>query len=198
MDKETEIKKIYEAIESLVQKEKELRKEFNIGDAYKVIPSRLDALLQRAKSMLDLPKEEAIQEYAPPFLSENERYVFVHLFNVNGRILSRWEASLSPRLLFEYSVNRPIYSERKQVEAYIRSRPDKHCHAFIMMKVQLSDVLENNFFDQRKDVLGCSLLKLKEGSLKEQGLMYFFYEDKAYLFKDGHLFFVEAEKVASV
>lgn len=187
MDDKEKARELYREVETLVNEEKALRKTFGIGDRYKAISSRLEALLKYVHQAVSLPQQETIIERASPTLSEGQQYVFVHLFNNKGKVLSRWEAMLSPRQLTEYSVNRPIYAEQKQVEAYIRSRPNDDEHAFLMMKIEKSDVLRSDESTDNFDPLGHPLLKLKEGTLKEQGLIYFFHKGGRYILSRGHL-----------
>lgn len=187
MDEKEKKRNLYRVLESLVNKDKERRREFDVGDRYKAISSRLEALLQYVRQAVSLPTQEATLDRASPVLSESQQYVFVHLFNTKGKILSRWEAMLSPRQLAEYSVNRPVYAEQKQVEAYIRSRPNDDEHAFLMMKIEQSDVLRGDESTNNYDLLGHPLLKLKEGALKEQGLIYFFHKGGRYILARGHL-----------
>lgn len=186
MDDKESARELYRDVETLVNEEKELRKKFGIGDRYKAISSRLEALLRYVQQAVSIPQQEITLNRASPALVEGQQYVFVHLFNTKGKILSRWEMMLSPRNLFEYSVNRPIYEEQKQVEAYIRSRPNADEHAFLMMKVMQSDVLRVGDV-KNSDSLGQPLLKLKEGALKEQELAYFFHNGERYIFARGHL-----------
>lgn len=187
MDDKERKRELYRGVQNLVNEEKELRKQLGIGDRYKAISSRLEALLRYVHQSVSLSKQEATVERASPALSENQQYVFVHLFNTKGKLLSRWEAMLSPRLLMEYGVNRPIYAEQKQVEGYIRSRQDADEHAFLMMKIEQSDILPQDESSQNVDTLGQPLLKLKEGALKEQGLIYFFHKNACYILLRGHL-----------
>lgn len=187
MDEKEKQRNLYREIMGLVYKEQVLRKKLGIGEQGKIIPSRLDALLKYVHDAVSLPQQDATPKRASPSLSENEQYAFVHLFNTNGKILTRWEAMLSPRQITDYSVNRPIYAEQKQVEAYIRSRPNSDEHAFLMMKILKSDVLSDNLSNANFDALEHPLLKLKEGALKEQGLVYFFHQGERYIFANGHL-----------
>lgn len=187
MDEKKEKRQLYEDVKTLVEEEKLLRKQFEIGDQYRAIPSRLEALLNYVKQETEITEEKEITQRAIPILTDSQQYVYVYLYNVNGRILSRWEAMLSPRNLFEYSVNRPIYATQKQVEAYIRSRPNDDEHAFLQMKIEKSDVLPVTEENNRQDSLGESLLKLKEGALREDGLVYFFHRENRYIFSQGHL-----------
>jgi hypothetical protein len=187
MDDKEKKQALYREVEALVKEEKELRKKFNVGDRYQTITSRLQALLKYVHQAVSLPKQEQALKRASPELSEGEQYVFVHLFNAKGKTLLRWEAVLSPRLLQEYSVNRPIYAAQNQVEAYIRSRSDDDDHAFLMMKVAQADVLPASEATDNRDSLGQLLVKLKEKSLKEQGLIYFFHKGERYIFTNGHL-----------
>ncbi len=187
MDDKERARELYREVETLVNEEKALRKKLGIGDRYKAISSRLEALLQYVHQAVSLPKQAAETERAPPILSESEQYVFVHLFNAKGKILTRWENMLSPRNLTEYSVNRPIYAEQNQVEAYIRSRPNDDEHAFLMMKIEQSAILHGEESTSNCDLLGHPLLKLKEGALKEIGLVYFFHKGSCYILSRGHL-----------
>lgn len=187
MDDKERKRELYRGVEHLVNEEKELRKKLGIGDRYKAVASRLDALLRYVHQAMSLPTQEVAVERASPVLSEGQQYVFVHLFNNKGKVLSRWEAMLSPRQLADYSVNRPIYAEQKQVEAYIRSRPNDDEHAFLMMKIEQSDVLQGDKSAGNYDLLGHALLKLKERALKEQGLIYFFHKGLRYILSRGHL-----------
>lgn len=187
MDDKQKKREIYREVEALVQEEKELRKKYGVGDRYKAITSRLESLFKYVQQAVSLPQQETVIERASPALSENEQYVFVHLFNNKGKILSRWEAMLSPRQLMEYSVNRPIYAEQKQVEAYIRSRANDDEHAFLMMKIEQSDVLQGEASTHNHDSLDQPLLKLKERTLKEEGLIYFFHKGVRYILSRGRL-----------
>lgn len=187
MDDKERTREIYREVEAFVSEEKVLRKKLGIGDRYKAISSRLQALQQYVHDAVSLPQQEAAPERASPALSEGQQYVFIHLFNAKGKMLSRWEAMLSPRQLAEYSVNRPVYAEQAQVEAYIRSRPNDDEHAFLMMKVEQSDVLRGSESTDNYDPQGYPLLKLKEGALKEQGLVYFFHKGSCYILSRGHL-----------
>jgi len=187
MDDKEQKRELYRDVEDLVNEEKKLRKELGIGDRYKAISSQLESLMQFVTEAVSLPKQESISERASPALFEGQQYVFIHLFNAKGKILSRWEVMLSPRQLSEYSVNRPVYAEQRQVEAYIRSRPNDDEHAFLMMKIEKTDVLRGSNAADNYDSLGHPLLKLKEGALKEQGLVYFFHKGSCYILSRGHL-----------
>jgi intracellular multiplication protein IcmQ len=187
MDDKERKRELYREVETLVNKEKTLRKELGIGDRYRVVASRLENLLAYVHAAVSRPKQEVMSDRDSPVLTETQQYVFVHLFNNKGKVLSRWEPMLSPRNLMEYSVNRPIYAEQSQVEIYIRSRPNDDEHAFLMMKIEQSDVLRDSDVAVNCDSLGQPLLKLKEGSLKEQGLVYFFHKNASYIFSRGHL-----------
>ncbi|MCD8525328.1 MAG: type IVB secretion system protein IcmQ [Gammaproteobacteria bacterium] len=187
MDDKEQARLLYREVESLVQQEKALRKQYDIGDRYKAISSRLQALFEHVQESVSLPQQQLSPVRLPSVLGEGERYVFVHLFNAKGKILTRWESMLSPRLLYEYSVNRPIYTQKEQVEAYIRSREDSAQHAFLMMKVLDIKVLNGLEYISHCDSLGQSLIKLKEGALKEENLVCFFHQGERYIFSNGHL-----------
>lgn len=187
MDEKQEKRQLYEDVKALVEEEKALRQELHVGDQYRAIPSRLEALLNYVKQATDVFEETEIVQRAAPTLTDSQQYVYVYLYNANGRLLSRWETMLSPRNLFEYSVNRPIYETQKHVDVYIRSRPHDDEHAFLVMKIEKSDVIRLADDAMRQDNLGQPLLKLKEGALREDGLVYFYHRDSRYVFSHGHL-----------
>lgn len=185
-DKE-EKRQLYEHVKALVEEEKALRQEFTVGAQYCAIPSRLNALLSCVKQATISAEEHTILQRVEPILTDSQQYVYVYLYNAKGKILSRWEAMLSPRNLFEYSVNRPVYQAKNQVETYIRSRTNRDEHAFLMIKIEKTDILGPSDENLRQDSLGQPLLKLKEGALREEELIYFFHHDRCYIFLQGHL-----------
>ncbi|MCD8542037.1 MAG: hypothetical protein LRY69_00875 [Gammaproteobacteria bacterium] len=80
MDDKEQARLLYREVESLVQQEKALRKQYDIGDRYKAISSRLQALFEHVQESVSLPQQQLSPVRLPSVLGEGERYVFVHLF----------------------------------------------------------------------------------------------------------------------
>jgi hypothetical protein len=176
--------KLRHYLEGLVKKEEALRKKYGIGDQYSVVANQFKKMLAYVDENLDLSQEklgELIQR--ADVLEVDQQFVYVHLFHANGKQINRWANVLSPRNLVEYSVNRPIYENEEQVKAYIRSRPQVDEHAYIVVKINKSDVLPK----QQLDILGQPLLKLKERSLQSDNLLKFVYKNESYQLFDGQL-----------
>ena len=188
MDEQEKKLKLLNYVKALVQVEQELRAKHNIGDSYRSIANRFKSLLNYIEENADV-SEADLAELASQHgaVQEDEQYVYVYLFNMQGRILSRWISMLSPRSLAEYSVNRPVYEEEQEVEAYIRSRPNDDAHAYLVMKVNKTDVMHYQDQSNHRDSTGQPLLKLKERSLKPENLVAFVYKGDRYKLINGQL-----------
>lgn len=180
--------KLLSYVRELVKGEEELRQKYNIGDGYRSISNRFKALLRHIEENVELSESELanlVENNAD--LAENQQYVYVYLFNAQGRILSRWVPMFSPRNFAEYSVNRPIYQEEDQVQAYIRSRTNDDAHAYLVMKVNKGDVVSSPGQAHYHDATGQPLLKLKEKSLMAENLVVFVYKGDRYRVSNGQL-----------
>lgn len=180
--------KLLNYVRELVKEEEELRQKHNIGDDYRSISNRFKALLAYVEGHVD-ESGDALANIAQSNanLAEGQQYVYVYLFNAQGRILSRWVPMFSPRNFSEYSVNRPIYQEEDQVQAYIRSRSNDDAHAYLVMKVNKSDVVSSPEQAHYHDAIGQPLLKLKEKSLMAENLVVFVYKGDRYRVSNGQL-----------
>ena len=47
-----------------------------------------------------------------------------------------WQNMLTPRVFYEYSVNRPIYAEKKYVDSLLRAKGNKAHHAFLTVAIK--------------------------------------------------------------
>ena len=81
-----------------------------------------------------------------------------------------------PNVFYEYSVNRPIYTEKSQIDSFIRSRPNKQQHAYLTVAIKKQDMYPS----QSQDSSGNMLIKVKEGSLRFEKLISFTYNDQDY------------------
>lgn len=155
-------------VKAAVQKDSELRESHQIGDRFRFVRDRLQALAAHVEEQLaHLRKvdEKIVSEQA-----DDETIVYVYLFNAQGIILQTWQKMLTPSVFYEHSVNRPIYADKSQIEAFIRSKANKTQHAYLAIHLKKTDILPGLGV---KDPIGGELIKVKEGSLKFNRLVAF-------------------------
>lgn len=171
-----QMEKLLQLMHSALQSDQELRKEYRIGDKFRFIRDRLTALVAHVETNLaELQKEK---EKKQDTLAEDERLVYVHLFNVHGLSVSTWNKMVHPSVFYDHSVNRPIYSEKSHIEAFIRGKINKMQHAYLTIAIKKSDIA--TAVDSTKDPFGHPILKVREGSLKPSRVFLFTHNDQEY------------------
>lgn len=177
---EKELKeKIQQLILQAIEADKELREQYQIGDKFRFIRDRLQAMSSNVQEELNALVEE-IQKKAPK-VTEDELLVYVYLFNAHGLVFQTWHKMLSPSVFYEYSVNRPIYTEKAHVESFIRSRTTKAQHGYLTFAIKKADLFASPPGEEAaKDQVGNPLFKIREGSLKVNRMLSFSYQDNEY------------------
>lgn len=171
-------KKKYEQLLALihaaVQKDNELRDAHQIGERFRFVKDRLQALQASVEDQLAALLQ--IEAKATSQQADDEVVVYIYLFNAQGILLPTWQKMLSPGVFYEYSVNRPIYADRSQVEAFIRSKTNKTQHGYVLVHVKKTDILSSD----GRDSIGGELVKVKEGALKFDRFVTFAYGGHEY------------------
>lgn len=165
-------------INELVKREAQIRAEFQIGDKFKFIRERLLSLQIQVEENLKCVTAEVEKQTSQ--VAEGEALVFVYLYNANGLIFNSWQKMLSPAVLYEYSVNRPIYQERAHIEAFIRNKPNRAQHAYLVMVVKSQEILPAKEDAVSADSNGNPLIKIQEGSLRIEKLVAFIHNEHEY------------------
>ena len=94
---------------------------------------------------------------------------------------------ITPKIFYEHSVNRPIYLEKGQVEAIIRSKKTKVQHAFLTVSIKQVDIIQS-VSGAAKDSLGQDTARIREGSLHFNKLISFTHNEHVYIInKNGEL-----------
>lgn len=169
-------RKLTELIRDAVAQDKLLREKYQIGDKFRFVRDRLVALLDQLEKQAEQNAQaEKDAEFA---VTEHEVLVYIYLYNSQGASLPTWLNMLTPKLFYEYSVNRPIYLEKAPVEALIRSKPKPLQHAFLTVAINQKDIIQNDSIP--KDVLGNVVVKVKEGSLRFERLLSITHNDQDY------------------
>src|SRR5579864_1277581 len=92
-------------IKDLISDDKQLRDKHQIGEKFRFVKDRLNSLLDSLEKSLPAIKEEkrGMQE-----IGLDETLVYVYLYNAQGLQFKTWQGMLTPKVFYEYSVNRPI------------------------------------------------------------------------------------------
>lgn len=172
--------KILQLIRSAVEKDNELRASYQIGDKFRFIREKLAALTTRVEE--GLQELEAVEEKKSDVVAEDEQVVYVYLFNAHGLSFKSWQKFLTPGVFYEHSVNRPIYTDKNLIEAFIRSKPSKALHGILTVIIKKQDILAVPADSEvPKDAIGGELIKIKEGSLKFDRMVSFIHVEKEYI-----------------
>src|SRR5262245_4444723 len=102
--------KILQLVLNAIQQDKELREKFQVGDKFRFIRDRLDALQLRVQETIDALQKQ--DEKKKEVIADDEVVVYVHIYNAQGIAFQTWQKMVSPSVFYEYSVNRPIYNEK--------------------------------------------------------------------------------------
>ena len=181
-DNEKDLKeKIQKLVLSALQLDKDLREKFQVGDKFRFIRDRLNALALRVQDELKLHQEST--EKKSEKLEEDEILVYVHLFNAQGLVFQTWQKMIGRSVFYEYSVNRPIYLERAHIEAFIRSKANKAQHGFLTVALKKEYLLATP--EQAKDIVGHPLVKIREGSLDIRKMFSFTHQECEYVVNDA-------------
>lgn len=175
--------KLLELVREAVNSDKTLREKYQVGEKFRFIRDRLNALLAHAEETLTTIQKE-IQK-STNVLAEDEQLVYVYLFNAQGILVQSWQKMLTPTIFYDHSINRPIYTERSHIDALLKTKAKIAEHGFIIIAIKKQDVLKTEEGASLKDSLGNPLIKVREGALKFERLFSFYH--------NGHEYKINAE-----
>jgi hypothetical protein len=175
---------LYRLISEAVEQEKALRGKHKVGERFNVIRTQLLSTLEKYKDEYEaIQQQEKLTVRKERKLQENETIVYLYLFNAQGNAVEAWQNMLTPRALFDYSVNRPIYLNKEDIERVIRARPNKAQHAYIEVVIDKEDIMEDKPHDQYQH----PLLRVRQGAIKDGNILFFCYRDKSYSVRLGKI-----------
>lgn len=177
-----EREKLLQLMRDMLEQDKALRAQYQIGDKFRFIRDRLNALAARIEENLGSLATEEIKKTDK--VLEDDVIIYVHLFNAHGLMFHTWQKMLIPSFFYEYSVNRPIYTDKAQVDAFIRSRPNAVQHGYITLAVKKTDILPAGEVDVGKDSIGNELVKVREGSLQFERVIAFTQNNQEYILNE--------------
>jgi len=172
--------KLLQLVQEALQRDSELREKHQVGEKFRFIRDRLQALLHSVKENLAALKKST--EETSDVVSEDDMLVYVYLYNAQGIVMQTWQKMLQPSVYYEYSVNRPVYMEKSHIEAFIRAKPNKVQHGYLTVAVKKSDVV----IGETKDPIGHPLVKVKEGALHSTRMITFTHNNNDYVVNEAN------------
>lgn len=168
--------KAIQLVRDAVQNDAQLRQKYEVGDKFRFVRERLTALLENLENHLSVPAGEVKTEASSEL--NDEVIVYVYLYNAQGALLRSWQPLLIPKVFYEYSVNRPIYTDKSHIENVIRSKPNRQQHAYLTISIKRHDILSSG---NQQDALGNPLVKIREGTLYFKNLVVFAHNNEEYV-----------------
>lgn len=165
-------------INEALDQDKVLREKYQIGAKFRFIRDRLQAIQTRLQAELqDVHAEIKADTKA---IGDDETVVYVYLFNAQGLVLQTWQKMLNPAVYYEYSINRPIYLSKENIESFIKQKPNKTQHGYLAIIIKKSDLIQAAPDAAQKDASGNPVVKIKEGSLRYEKLLSFTHNGQDY------------------
>jgi hypothetical protein len=174
-DEQEQKEKLVELIREAIAHDEALRKKFEIGDRFRFVRDRLAELLDQLEKHVKSTAPAAEKVYGGAML-EDEALVYVYLYNAQGILVNTWQKIITPKLFFEYSVNRPIYADQEGIDSTLRQKANKVQHGYLTVIMKKVDILASD----TKDTAGNTVVKIREGSLKFDRLVSFTHNDIEY------------------
>lgn len=182
-DEKERKEKVLQLLQDVILQDNALREKLQIGDKFRFVRDRLSALKLLVQDDLDSMQREIIKKTMQ--LTEDDIIVYVYIYNAQGIALQTWQKMLSPSVFYEYSVNRPVYTDKTLVESFVRSRPNKVQHGYLTIVIKKQDIIPLQESLQPKDPIGSPLAKIKEGSLHFNKMISFTYQNNEYVVSEN-------------
>jgi len=154
------------------------------------IGRKLQNLRQDFATKQDLTGDNDAIADAPDHLSahvahQQQREVFISLYNADGNNLSKWKRLLLN--LGQHIVNRPIYSEKGAIQTLIRSKENKNNEAYAVVNVHETNIVPGVDNQVTRDRLGQELTTIAEGIIKAEHITHFVHVSGYYKFMNNTL-----------
>lgn len=154
--------KLLQLVRDAIQKDVDLRQQGQLGDKFRFVRDAIQSLLTNLED--EMKQTQAIVEAKKFVLAEDDMVVYVYLYNAQGLVFQTWQKMVTPAVMYEYSVNRPIYLDKAHVDAFIRAKGKQAQHGYLEIVVKKNAILPSK--EPILDMLGHTLVKVKDGSLK--------------------------------
>lgn len=154
--------------------------------------------IRAERDLLQEQHEMLIEEAAPASarkqsIADDERLLYLSLYQVDGYSLSKWAQLL--RGLERYNLSRPVYKLEEQVQKAIRSRGYPITEGYAVVAVKKANIRAQE--SAQSDRWGQELLSLAENSIQTANIIEFVHVRKKYQFIDGALKLDEEAQIAN-
>ncbi|MCK4608483.1 MAG: Dot/Icm secretion system protein IcmQ [Gammaproteobacteria bacterium] len=157
----------------------------------KAAKKRIEALLEEAKQVATELNGTLIATTHEPTkfeLKENQVKVYISLYQTEGASIKSWQNML--RSLGRYSMTRPVYEDEAHVREVVRSKPDALRHAYAVVAVEKTAIIDRE--RTPVDKFGHHLLTLKENTVKLSNIIEFVHANsKRYVFQQDRLVLID-------
>lgn len=156
---------------------------------------KLRELRERLKNDLDVSTESPetstlFHRYTQrKIVTDKAQLVFILIYSAEGGNLKQWENIISS--LTAHSMTRPIYTNEADVQAVIRSKPNKENDAYLAFSITDNDISPPFNNKVPVDRYGNELVVLKEGVIHSENVEYFVHVSGRYFFQSGKLVRIE-------
>lgn len=175
---------LLQLVQAAIQHDTQLREQYQIGEKFRFVRDRLTALAVEIEAEIAQMQEEIVKKTSQ--VKEDDVLVYVHLFNAQGIIFQTWNKMVAPAVFYEYSVNRPIYTDKAAIESLVRSRQNRAQHGILTVIIKKQDILPTPEDEEPvKDVNGSQLVKIREGSLSVSRMVSFTHQEQDYVINDN-------------
>ena len=166
--------KVLELIQKTIEQEIALREKYEVGDKFRFVRERLKQIQTQLESELHIVQKEEKSPHKK--LEPGEVPVYVYLYNAKGLQLSTWINLLTPKVFYEYSINRPIYTELSYIHALLKTKTNKQQHAYLTVAMKPEDILPST----QKDMNDNPIVKVRENSLRFDRFISFTHMGQSY------------------
>jgi hypothetical protein len=175
---------LLQLVQTAIQHDTQLREQYQIGEKFRFVRDRLTALATEIETDIAQMQEEIVKKTTQ--VKEDDMLVYVHLFNAQGIIFQSWHKMLAPSVFYEYSVNRPIYTDKAAIESLVRSRQNRAQHGILTVAIKKQDILPTPADEEpAKDANGTLLVKIREGSLSINRMVSFTHQEQDYVINEN-------------
>lgn len=132
-----------------------------------------------------LRREQGLEEIEEYRTEEHERKVYVSLYQADGHDMKKWALQLAS--IDRYIAGRPVYKNEQDVKNIIRQKLLQNSEAYVVVVVDASKILVNDFTSNKKDRNGFELLTIEQGVVKSADVKEFVHLGKRYHFYNQRL-----------
>jgi len=179
MSDKDELLKLQNLLENLLAQDVKLRLQYEVENKFRFVKDKLQSFLDAIHAEMTA----AVAVNAPTEISSNtptETYaeVYIYLYNAQGLTVASWRNMLTRKLLYEYSINRPIYANKHHIESLIKSKTNREQHGYLAIKVLTQNVISQE--SPTKDALQNDIIKVREGAFRFENILAFTHNDIHY------------------